>query len=211
MPHLLPLDSYLFQFLIPQELNSSLLAFPQARWAPLPFLPDVLALLLFMINPFLISMSFSWVIIDFIYFYTPTVTRIYPPNSFVNGSAIDSILLIFSVLIAAFRAIVQRRKFQALIPAMPEECTSPMRTFLLSCMLFQLSSMCFLFKPPLFLLISLFLIVLFLLLALPLVKKDTRGHPGLRSRGFSNLNLASQDARRFSVDLLHCYLSSRIN
>jgi hypothetical protein len=89
-----------------------------------------------MIDPFLISISFSWVIINFIYFYAPTVTRIYSPNSFVNGSAIDSILPIFSVLVAALRAIVQCREFQALIPAMPKERASPMCTLLLSCMLF---------------------------------------------------------------------------
>jgi hypothetical protein len=49
--------------LVPQALNPSLLASPQARRAPLSFLPDVLAFLLFLINPFLISMSFPWVII----------------------------------------------------------------------------------------------------------------------------------------------------
>jgi hypothetical protein len=78
-----------------------------------------------MINPSLISISLSWVIINFIYFFTPTVTRIYSPNSFVNGSAIDSSLPVFNVLIAALRAIIQRRKFQALIPAMPEEMRIP--------------------------------------------------------------------------------------
>jgi hypothetical protein len=57
-PHLLPLDPCLFQLLIPQALNPSLLASPQTRWAPLSFLPDVLAFLLFMINPLLISISF---------------------------------------------------------------------------------------------------------------------------------------------------------
>jgi hypothetical protein len=89
-----------------------------------------------MVNPFLISISLSWVIINIIYFFTPTVTRIYSPNSFVNESAIDSSLPIFNVLVAALRAIVQCRKFQALIPAMPEECASPMCMFMLPCMLF---------------------------------------------------------------------------
>jgi hypothetical protein len=42
-------------------LDSSLLASPQARWAPLSFLPDIFMLLFFMINPLLISISFPWV------------------------------------------------------------------------------------------------------------------------------------------------------
>jgi Zn-dependent protease with chaperone function len=136
MPHLLPLDPCLFQRLISQALNSSLLASPQARWAPLSFLPDIFMLLLFMINPLLISISFSWVITNFIYFYALTVTRMYPSNSFMDGSAIDSILPILSVLVTALRTIVQRGELQTLIPAMPEERTSPMRTLLLSCMFF---------------------------------------------------------------------------
>jgi hypothetical protein len=126
----------LFQLLIPQVLNPSLLAFPQARRAPLSFLPYVFMLLFFLINPFLISISLPWVIIDFIYFYAPTVIKMYPSNSFMDGSAIDSILPILSVLITAFRAIAQCRKLQALIPAMHEERTSPMCTLLFSCMFF---------------------------------------------------------------------------
>jgi hypothetical protein len=126
----------LFQLLIPQALNPSLLASPQARWAPLSFLPDVFTLLLFLINSPLISVSLPWVIIDFIYFYALTVTKMNPSNSFMDGSAIDSILSILSVLVTAFRAIVQCRKLQTLIPTMPEERTSPMCTLLLSCMIF---------------------------------------------------------------------------
>jgi hypothetical protein len=100
----------LFQLLVPQELNPSLLASPQARWAPLSFLLDVFTLLFFLINPLLISISLPWVIIHFIYFYAPTVTRMNPSNSFMDGSAIDSILPILCVLITAFKAIVQCRK-----------------------------------------------------------------------------------------------------
>jgi hypothetical protein len=122
--------------LIPQALNSSLLASPQATWALLSFLPDILTLLLFMINPFLISISLSWVIINFLYFYAPTVTRVYPSNSFMDGSAIDSILPILSALVTAFRTIVQRGELQTLIPAMSEKRTSPLGTLLLSCMFF---------------------------------------------------------------------------
>jgi hypothetical protein len=76
------------------------------------------------------------VIIDFIYFYAPTITRMYPSNFFMEGSAIDSILPILSVLVTAFRAIVQCRKLQPLVPAMPEERTSPMCMLLFSCMFF---------------------------------------------------------------------------
>jgi hypothetical protein len=42
------------------------------------------------------------------YFYAPTVTGMYPSNSFMNGSAIDSILPILSVFVTAFKIIVQR-------------------------------------------------------------------------------------------------------
>jgi hypothetical protein len=84
-PHLLSLDSRLFQFLVPQAPNPSLLTSPQASWAPLSFLPDVFTLMFFLINPFLISISLPWVIINFIYFYAPTVTGMYPSNSFMNG------------------------------------------------------------------------------------------------------------------------------
>jgi hypothetical protein len=65
---LFPLDPCLLQFLVPQVLNPSFLASPQARRAPLSFLPDVLTLLFFLINPPLVSLPFLWVIIDLIYF-----------------------------------------------------------------------------------------------------------------------------------------------
>jgi hypothetical protein len=61
-----------------------------------------------MINPSVISISFSWLIINFIYFYALTVARMYPSNSFMDGSAIDSILPILSIFVTAFRTIVQR-------------------------------------------------------------------------------------------------------
>jgi hypothetical protein len=141
----------------------------------------------------------------------PTVTRMYPSNSFMDGSAIDSILPILSVFVTAFRAIVQHGELQTLIPVVPEECTSPMRTLLLSCMFFPFSSVRFFFKPPLLLLVFLFLVAFSLLLTLPLVKENTRSHPGLGFRTFPNLNLAFQDARCLFVDLFHCYLLSRVN
>jgi hypothetical protein len=90
-------------------LNSSLFASPQARWAPLSFMPDIFTLFfLFMINPPVISISFPWLIINFIYFYAPTVARMYPSNSFMDGSVIDSILPILSIFVTAFRTIIQR-------------------------------------------------------------------------------------------------------
>jgi hypothetical protein len=149
------------------------LASPQARWAPLSFLLDIFMLLFFMINPLMINISFSWVIINFIYFYASTVFGMYPSNSFMDGSAIDSILPILSVFVTAFRTIIQRGEFQTFIPAVPEECTSPMRTLLLSCMFFSFSPMLFLFKPSLLLLVLLFLVAFFLLLTLSLVKENT--------------------------------------
>jgi hypothetical protein len=135
----------------------------------------------------------------------------YPSNSFMEGSAIDSILPILSVFVTAFRAIVQRGELQTLIPAVPKKRTPPMRTLLFSCMFFPFSSMRFLFKPPLLLLVFLFLVAFFLLPTLPLVKENTCSHPGLGFRRFPYLNLAFQDARRFFVDLFHCYLPSRVN
>jgi hypothetical protein len=129
----------------------------------------------------------------------------------MDGSAIDSILPILRVFVTAFRTIVQRGEFQTFIPAVPEERTSPMRTLLLSCMFFSFSPVHFLFKPSLLLLVLLFLVAFLLLLTLPLVKENTRSHPGLGFGGFPYLNLAFQDARHFFVDLFHCYLLSRIN
>jgi hypothetical protein len=64
---LLFLDSRLLQFPVPEALNPSVLAFPQARRAPLSFLPHVLAFLFFLINSSLVSLPFPWVINDLIY------------------------------------------------------------------------------------------------------------------------------------------------
>jgi hypothetical protein len=105
------LDPRLLQFSVPQALNPSLLAFPQARWAPLPFFPDVLMLfLLVLINPSLVSLPLPRVINDLNYFLTPIVTRMYPSNSFMDGLVIDSLLPILKVLVTALRAVSQCRK-----------------------------------------------------------------------------------------------------
>jgi hypothetical protein len=129
----------------------------------------------------------------------------------MDRSAIDSILPILSVFVTAFRTIVQRGELQTLIPAVLEERTSPMRTLLLSCMFFSFSPLRFFFKPSLLLLVLLFLVAFLLLLTLPLVKENTRGHPGFGFGRWPHFNLTSQDARHFFVDLFHCYLLSRIN
>jgi hypothetical protein len=107
---LLSLDPRLLQFSVPQALNPSLLAFPQARRAPLSFLPDVFVFLLILINPSLVSSPLPGVINDLNYFLTLIVTRMYLSNSFMDGSAIDSLLPIFKVLVTALRAVSQCRK-----------------------------------------------------------------------------------------------------
>jgi hypothetical protein len=135
----------------------------------------------------------------------------YPSNSFMDGSAIDSILPILSIFITAFRTIVQRGEFQTFIPIVPEERTSPMCTLLFSRMLFSFSPMHFFFKFSLHLLVLLFRVALLFLLTLPLVKENTRSHPGLGFGGLPYFNLTFQDARHFLVDLFNCYLLSRVN
>jgi hypothetical protein len=60
----------------------------------------------------------------------------YPSNSIMDGPAIDSFLPVFNIFITALRTIIQFGELQTLVPAMPEECASPMCTLLLPCMLF---------------------------------------------------------------------------
>jgi hypothetical protein len=129
----------------------------------------------------------------------------------MDGSATDSFLPIFSILITAFGAVTQYGELQTLVPAMPEECASPMCTLLFSCMLFHLSSARFFFKSPLLLFIFLLLVVFLFLLTLPLVKENACSHPGHGSGRFPNFNLAYQEARSLFVDLFHSHLSCRIN
>jgi hypothetical protein len=129
----------------------------------------------------------------------------------MDGSAIDSFLPIFSILITTFRAIIQCGGLQTLVPAVPEECASPMCTLLFSCMLFQISFVCFFFKPPLLLFVFFLLVAFLFLLTLPLVKENACSYPGLGSGRFPNFNLVFQDTRSLFVDLFHCHLSCRIN
>jgi hypothetical protein len=136
------------------------LALPQARRAPLSFLPDVFVF--FLISPSLIFLSLSGVINHLNYFLTPIVTVMYPSNSFMDGSAIGSFLPILKVYVATFRAVPQRRKLQAFIPVVPEECAPPMCALLLARVLLQISPVCFFFGPASLLLVPPLLVVLFL-------------------------------------------------
>jgi hypothetical protein len=105
------LDPRLSQFTVPQALNPSFLALPQARRAPLSFLPDVFVFLFLLISPSLISLPLPGVINDFNYFLAPIVIGMYPSNSLMDGSAIDSLLPILKILVTALRAVSQCRKF----------------------------------------------------------------------------------------------------
>jgi hypothetical protein len=115
------------------------------------------------------------VINDLNYFLTPIVIRIHPSNSLMDGSAIDSFLLVFRISVTALRAVPQCRELQALVPAMSKECATPVCTLLFSRVLFQFFPACLLFKPAPLLLVSSPLVAFFLLLALPFVEEDARG------------------------------------
>jgi hypothetical protein len=130
-------------------------------------------------------------------------------NSFMNGSAIGNILPVFGILVAAFGEIILRGKFQTLIPAVSEEGTSPMRTLLLSHILFLFLLADLFFLSPLLLFVFTLLVALLFLLTLPLVEENTRSYPVFR--GFTHFNLTFQKARPSLVDLFKCYLSSRVN
>jgi flagellar biosynthesis protein FliQ len=171
--------SRLLQFPVPQALNPLLLAFPQVRRAPLSFLPDVLVFLFVLISPSLVSLPFPWVINDLIYFLTPIVIRMHPSNYLMDGSAIDSFLPGFRVLITALRAVPQCGKLEAFIPAVPEECASPMCTLLFPRVLFQFFPARLFLKPAPLLLVSLPLVAFFFLRMLPFVEENARGNPGL--------------------------------
>jgi hypothetical protein len=60
----------------------------------------------FMINPPVISIPFPRLIINLIYFLAPTITRMHPSNSFMDGSAIGSVLPVFGIPVAAFGTII---------------------------------------------------------------------------------------------------------
>jgi hypothetical protein len=107
--------------------------------------------------------------------------RVDPSNSLMDGSAIGSLLPVLSMPVTALRAVPQRGQLQTLIPAMPEEGTSPVRALLLARVLLLVPLVCFFFGSALLLLVASLLVALFLYLALPLVEEDARGHYGLSS------------------------------
>jgi hypothetical protein len=80
-------------------------------------------------------------------FLTPILARMYPSNSFMDGSAIGSLLPVLEIRITALRAVPQRGQLQTFVPTVPEERTPPVRACLLACVLLQISSACFLFGP----------------------------------------------------------------
>jgi hypothetical protein len=53
-------------------------------------------------------------------FLTPILARMHPSNSFMDRSAIGSLLPVLKIPITAFRAIPQRGKLQPFVPAVPE-------------------------------------------------------------------------------------------
>jgi hypothetical protein len=132
----------------------------------------------FLISSSLVSMPLPGVINDLNYFLTPIVIRMHPSNSLMDGSAIDSLLPIFKVLVTALRAVPQCGEFQTLIPAVSKECAPPMCMLLFPRVLLQFLPSRFLLKPVPLLLVSLLLVAFLLLLTLPFVEEDARGDPG---------------------------------
>jgi hypothetical protein len=130
--------------------------------APLSLLPDVFVLVFFLISPSQISLSLPGVINDFNYFLTPIVTGMYRSNSFMDGSAIGSFLPILRVSATALKAVSQCRKFQAFIPAVPEECAPPMCKLLFACVLLQFYPARFFLGPVSLLLVPPLLVAFFL-------------------------------------------------
>jgi hypothetical protein len=97
----------------------------------------------------------------------------------MDGSAIDSLLPIFKVLVTALRAVPQCGEFQTLIPAVSEECAPQMCTLVFPRVPLQFFPARLFLKPAPLLLVSLPLVALFLLLKLPFVEEDARGDSGL--------------------------------
>jgi hypothetical protein len=169
-------------------------------------LPDVLVLIFFLISPSQISLPLPGVINDF-NFLTPIVNGMYPSNSLMDGSAIGSFLPILQISVAAFRTVSQRRKLQSFVPAVPEKGAPPMRALLLARVFLQISPARFFFGPASLLLVLSFLVAFFLQLALPLVEEDARSHPGFGPERLPDLDMALENARGFSMNLLQGHLA----
>jgi hypothetical protein len=90
----------------------------------------------------------------------------------MDGSAIGNVLPVFSILVAAFRAVILRGKFQTLIPTVSDEGTSPVRTLLLSHIFFLFLPAHFFLVSPLLLFILMLLVALLFLLTLPLIEEN---------------------------------------
>jgi hypothetical protein len=73
-------------------------------------------------------------------FLAPILARMHFSNSFVDGSAIGSLLPVLKIPVTAFRAVSQRGQLQTFIPTVPEERTSPVRALLLARVLLQVPS-----------------------------------------------------------------------
>jgi hypothetical protein len=169
-------------------------------------LPDVLVLVFFLISPPQVSLPLPGVINDF-NFLTPFVTGMYPFNSFMDGSAIGSFLPILKIPVAALRGVPQRRKLQCFVPAVPEKCAPPMCALLLARVLLQISPVRFFLGPASLLLVLSFLVALLLQLALPLIEEDARSDPRFGPGRLPNLDMALDNARGFSMNLLQGYLT----
>jgi hypothetical protein len=82
-----------------------------------------------------------------------------------------------------------------------------MCALLLARVLLQISPVCFFLGPASLLLVLSFLVALLLQLALPLVEEDARSDPGFGPRRLPNLDMALDNARGFSMNLLQGYLT----
>jgi hypothetical protein len=92
----------------------------------------------------------------------------------------------------------------------PEEGAPPMRALLLARVLFQISPARIFFGPAPLLLVLSFLVALFLYLALPLVEEDARSHPGFGPGRLPDLDMALENARGFTMNLLQGHLTFRV-
>jgi hypothetical protein len=127
----------------------------------------------------------------------------------MDGSAIDSFLFVFGILIAAFRTIIPCGKLQTLVPTVSEEGTSPICTLLFSHIFLLFLPIHLFFISPLLLFVLMLLVALLFLLTLPFIEENTRSHSGFR--GFTHFNLTFREARLSLVNLFKCDLSSGIN
>jgi hypothetical protein len=89
----------------------------------------------------------------------------------------------------------------------PEECAPPVCALLLARILLQISSARFFFGPAPSPLVLSFLVALFLQLALPLVEEGARSHPRFGPERFPDLDMAPENARGFTVNLLQGHLT----